>query len=184
MNGLCEESSVKTKLCIKCGAEKCCDDFTKDKSRKDGFYPICKDCRRPLQAAYVDARSKKPKKHFVEKACSSCKEVKLAKDFPKHKQTKDGHHHCCKACHNAKSQVLRYQRAYGFSRMQAEEFAKNNVGRCEICGSHGKLHVDHCHATGDVRGFLCMGCNVALGFMKDDPEVLLKAAKYLIASQK
>lgn len=183
MSGLCKETDCETKYCVKCNAFKPVIGFTKDRTRKDGLYPICKDCRKPLQAAYVRSTAKKPKDLLVEKSCSACKEVKPASEFPKHSQTKDGHHHCCKTCHNAKSQVLRYQRTYGFTREQAEDFAKNNVGPCEICGAVGKLHVDHCHKTGNVRGFLCMGCNVALGFMKDDPEILLMAAKYLTVSQ-
>ncbi|MEV7402864.1 endonuclease domain-containing protein [Streptomyces sp. NPDC091267] len=54
---------------------------------------------------------------------------------------------------------------------------------CDICGTeptpdtpHG---VDHCHETGRVRGVLCRSCNLALGHFRDDPERVLKAARYL-----
>lgn len=59
------------------------------------------------------------------------------------------------------------------------------IGLCAIC--HNKLpldpkvHVDHCHATGRIRGLLCRGCNVGLGNYKDDRTRLLNAASYLIA---
>lgn len=33
------------KLCIRCNLEKKEDEFHKDKSKKDGLYPICKKCR-------------------------------------------------------------------------------------------------------------------------------------------
>ena len=39
--------------------------------------------------------------------------------------------------------------------------------------------LDHCHETGEFRGFLCNNCNVGLGKFKDDPEILLNAIAYL-----
>ncbi|MCP4251056.1 MAG: hypothetical protein GY778_28800 [bacterium] len=42
-----------------------------------------------------------------------------------------------------------------------------------------RLAVDHCHETGEIRGLLCGRCNVALGMLRDDPELLRAAAEYL-----
>jgi hypothetical protein len=55
---------------------------------------------------------------------------------------------------------------------------------CEVCGSppvrgHKVLCWDHCHATGEFRGWLCASCNNALGMAKDDPAILRKLADYL-----
>ena len=64
-------------------------------------------------------------------------------------------------------------------------FAMQN-GVCAICGSPpGKraLHVDHCHATGVIRGLLCGSCNTSLGLMQENAERLQKAIAYL-AKQK
>jgi hypothetical protein len=56
-------------------------------------------------------------------------------------------------------------------------------GVCAICGSVSKsgrkLAVDHNHATGKVRGLLCLKCNVALGLMSDNPDLLISAVSYL-----
>lgn len=56
-------------------------------------------------------------------------------------------------------------------------------GVCAIC--HKKesrkefLSIDHCHETGRVRGLLCTDCNQALGLLKDDTQVMLRAVQYL-----
>lgn len=53
-------------------------------------------------------------------------------------------------------------------------------GRCAVCGEEKKLHVDHCHDTGKVRGMLCFACNTGIGKLKDDPDLLLAAHRYLL----
>ena len=37
-------------------------------------------------------------------------------------------------------------------------FAQQSTTCCH-CGSGGKLHTDHCHETGTLRGMLCSSCN-------------------------
>ena len=50
----------------------------------------------------------------------------------------------------------------------AESALRAHKGVCEICdrttpGGRGGWHVDHDHATGRVRGILCVACNAVLG---------------------
>ena len=50
---------------------------------------------------------------------------------------------------------------------------------CAICGGKS-TELDHDHKTGRIRGGLCHLCNGGLGFFKDSPEYLVKAARYVL----
>ena len=57
-------------------------------------------------------------------------------------------------------------------------------GCCAICGRHQtdfdkRLSVDHNHTTAVIRGLLCVNCNSAIGFLRDDAILLKKALEYL-----
>ena len=74
---------------------------------------------------------------------------------------------------------------YGLSEERYAELLTAQDGRCAICqtdewgGKHGVPHVDHDHATDEVRGLLCDACNNGLGRFADAPERLRAAAAYL-----
>ena len=72
---------------------------------------------------------------------------------------------------------------YGISLEQYEAILARQGGACAICRepARGTLAVDHCHATGEVRGLLCFKCNVVLGLCEDDPGITLAAIAYLEA---
>lgn len=75
---------------------------------------------------------------------------------------------------------------YGLDEEVYLEILKRQGGVCAICGvdnpqrkGHDVFIVDHCHITGKVRGLLCHKCNVSVGMMNDDPDVLESGARYL-----
>jgi recombination endonuclease VII len=77
----------------------------------------------------------------------------------------------------------RFQEVYGISLADYDLMLARQRGVCAICKRSGQvLCVDHCHATGKVRGLLCSKCNSTLGFCDDDPKRLLAAIAYLRAS--
>ena len=51
---------------------------------------------------------------------------------------------------------------------------------CEICGAIGKICFDHDHDTSEFRGWICARCNLILGQVKDNSELLIALVKYLI----
>jgi hypothetical protein len=73
--------------------------------------------------------------------------------------------------------------AYGVTTEDYQRMLKEQNGACAICKqqSDETLGVDHCHATGKVRGLLCHKCNAGLGFYDDDSNRLREAAGYVDA---
>lgn len=51
--------------------------------------------------------------------------------------------------------------------------------QCEICGALGIMNFDHDHETGEFRGWICNRCNLVLGMVKDNRELLNDLIKYL-----
>lgn len=77
---------------------------------------------------------------------------------------------------------------FGITQAQYDRMHSDQSGLCAICNQPetakrgGKikcLAVDHCHATGKIRGLLCQKCNVALGSFGDTEVLLLKAIEYI-----
>ena len=54
-------------------------------------------------------------------------------------------------------------------------------GRCACCGqgSAHTLHLDHCHVTGRLRGFICRECNLGIGLAREDSGKLAAMASWV-----
>jgi hypothetical protein len=73
-------------------------------------------------------------------------------------------------------------RKYGVTEVQYQRMLRRQNGVCAICKAHpngASLCVDHCHATGKLRGLLCHACNIGISKFDDDPNVVRMAAGYL-----
>lgn len=81
----------------------------------------------------------------------------------------------CRPCASAYAR----RRSYGITTEDVRLLVVAQDGACAVCGVAGQLHVDHCHATGRVRGMLCGRCNRAIGLLRDDSKLCLAAAEYL-----
>ena len=78
------------------------------------------------------------------------------------------------------------KKTYGITHEDYDRMLAEQGGGCAICGSATPrtkrseyLHVDHCHATGAVRGLLCGPCNAGIGSLGDNIGRLEAAIRYL-----
>lgn len=133
------------------------------------------------------------------KKCTKCGETKELSEFHNDLKQKDGLRSWCKECVRAyaaehrlrpKSRNDRFKLQYGITLEEAEDLYHKQEGKCAICGEFkgslsksAGLYIDHDHESGKVRGLLCNSCNVALGLMKDNPDLLKKAQFYLIENK-
>jgi Recombination endonuclease VII len=75
------------------------------------------------------------------------------------------------------------ERTYGLSPNDCLALLDRQAGSCGICRRHptavGPLRLDHDHETGEIRGFLCNGCNTGIGLLLEHPEFFESAMGYL-----
>lgn len=80
----------------------------------------------------------------------------------------------------AKRQQYLLKHEYDLTVEQYQTMVSEQGGCCAIClRPERRLHVDHEHSTGRVRGLLCKKCNMGIGLLGDSPAVLTAAAVYL-----
>lgn len=84
--------------------------------------------------------------------------------------------------HTSKKSELKKQ--FGISVDEFIFMVREQGNLCAICRLPesklgANLSVDHCHATGKIRGLLCWKCNTALGLMRDNVETLSNMIDYL-----
>ena len=94
------------------------------------------------------------------------------------------HHRARRTERKANSQEQRWMKTYGITADEYYRMHRYQLGTCAICqratGARKKLSVDHCHATGVVRGLLCSTCNAkVLGHLRDDIQAFERAIDYL-----
>lgn len=120
-----------------------------------------------------------------------CRQEKPSGEFYIDNTRVDGLHRCCKTCYKLhrkrwqRNNLARYlERTYGLTEARYLEILESQGSKCPGCGLTpeelgARLVVDHDHATGKIRGLLCVACNAALGQVRDNPVILASLVEYL-----
>ncbi len=175
--------SEAEKRCVRCGETKPHSAFASNRAMRDGLQVYCRPCvadyhqeRQKAKGRNVRPRVPAPEGH---KYCRRCGEVKPHSAWDRNKTASDGLSTRCKTCRAAEGRAGHLKRSYGMTEAQRDEMIAAQGGLCLICLKAPAVHVDHCHATGKVRGVLCFNCNLAIGKLGEDPDTLRRAISYL-----
>lgn len=179
---------------------KSCKSCQEDK-QLDGFYPYAKGrdgttarCRRCIVAAQSKRAERnksfnlaRPEARPEKKRCTRCLEVKPRSYFCQNIRRHDGLNPYCRPCYTASKRHVVRKKTYGLTDADFRVLLASQGGVCGVCAGpvvEGRsMHVDHCHATGAVRGILCGNCNRGLGCFHDSPGKLAAAIEYLVRTK-
>lgn len=188
-----DQAATAVKDCSKCHQTLPVKDFTVKASGKRTSW--CRSC-----AATYQREHRPCPVPVLRKICRLCHQDLDIGDFFHRTSSPDGHTSCCKVCHaqkvrSAKNKVLLYAPWGAVSIHTATRWmALHHVTyaelvdilkqkKCAICRQDFQKdrvgQIDHDHKTGQVRGLLCLHCNLLLGHAKDQPNILRAALTYL-----
>lgn len=158
------------KKCNKCGELKDESEYYRRAGGK--LYGHCIACHKAMGR---DPAAFDPSCIPAEKHCPVCDQVKAASEFSVNRRSANGLQSYCKPCTAEWARA----RKFGLTVDELRELIRAAGGHCAICQNETPLMVDHCHATGRIRGMLCHHCNLVLGHARDDVKVLAACVAYL-----
>lgn len=119
--------------------------------------------------------------------CSVCNILKENKNFSFYtkRKTKDGYRlmvntNCSECTTKRRKEIQAIKKRF-------KHLKEPNYGeKCECCGKevYRNWQLDHCHETGEFRGWICKQCNTGLGQLGDNLQSVQMAVKYLERAEK
>lgn len=143
------------RICKSCKIEKPLTEFEKDARMLHGRTNTCKLCSCKRKLEWKHSPTGRPKSIAAKIRYNDSNARKLA----------------------SRRRHLRI--SYDISVEEYEQMCLNQNNMCSICSSVGELVIDHNHATGVIRGLLCRQCNVSIGLLKENVNMIRNAADYL-----
>jgi hypothetical protein len=138
--------------------------------------------REPLRGILRETKAVRQEREAQENAtglriCTDCGLEHPMENFRKSKISSNGHFRVCISCMSA---AMREER-YGVSKEEYQRMHEQQGGLCFGCGQvlGDRVHVEHHHATGLVRGLACPECNWTIGDFEDHPDRMDAACVWL-----
>jgi hypothetical protein len=124
------------------------------------------------------------------KLCPSCMKDLPLIAFPKAFKRPTGRASHCRDCRKSRypykpkaHKIAHLRNRYGLEWEDYLDLYEGQNKVCAICQTslvlENDAHVDHCHKTNKVRGLLCFLCNSGIGKLRDNPDLLRRAAEYV-----
>ena len=181
------------KQCTNCKEYKNTSDFHKYSKAQDKLKPFCKVCVKSYDMIENDATRIFPRK-LDENGnihCRNCGGYFPEDQMDQSKNTKYLKMSYCNTCAPLLKRTRNVER-YGLTMDQYHKMLQDQDYKCKLCGMkedtfRKRLSIDHDHsccpgskACGNcIRGLLCHRCNLALGAVNDDTDILNKMIEYL-----
>lgn len=161
------DPNERIRRCSRCDKVKRLDEFNRRPGRNIGFATICRECWNEYRQGWREGRQEQERANGR----------RLYADNPERRRMDQLKH------------------LYNITAAEYQALLDSQDGVCaicaELCETGKRLAVDHDHrccpgakSCGKcIRGLLCRRCNQVLGRLKDDPELFMRAANYLLAGQ-
>ena len=160
--------------CARCEHVKSVSEFPVTTARgKKQYWSYCRSCRNDDAR---DRRQAAPEKYHARERSYYRENQERIRENARRWRTPE------------KLRAAMLRKLYGLTVESYTALLEKQGGMCAICkktssGVDGRsFHVDHDHVTGAVRGLLCQTCNVGLGALHDDVNLLRAALAYLEGS--
>jgi hypothetical protein len=159
------------KRCARCQKEKPLDAFSRGRGRPASW---CKECSAEHARAWYEANREKvlaDRKVWYEanRERINAKQREYRRLNPERKR----------------AYRLKYE--FGITVEDYNRMVEDQGGNCAICllppagtgRNTQRLHIDHDHETGEIRGLLCHACNTSLGQLAEDHERMQRMIDYV-----
>ena len=163
------------KTCVRCRELKSIEDFSPDKRASDGRYSACKAC--------CAATTKAKRRADPTASRAAVAEWKKANPEAAARHVREWHERNPESHRATMRRQAAARRAKKIEQYWNGDPEQIHCGICkttEVGGSGKGFHLDHDHETEKVREFLCHHCNVGLGHFRDNPDLLIEAALYVM----
>lgn len=133
---------------------------------------VCSVCKKDLPVSSFTKSNEIGRRPRIQSQCRSCNSEYMRNRIKN--ETKE-----LRAARLARKRENWFRANYGISVADYDRMLAGQGGKCASCQrppvgkkNHTVLHVDHDHATGEVRGLLCGHCNRSYGLLQEDPDVI------------